>query len=674
MRSRCARVAAVAAVVAATTVTGLGVASSAPANAVCDTDGDGHSDVLVGAPGADGDTAAEADAGAVVIIPGGPDGPEAAAATRITQDVAGVPDRNERGDGFGAATACADVDADGYDDVAIGAPWEGVSGRNNAGAVHVFYGSPNGIGGDRNERWTLNKPGLLGASTEGAMFGATLAFGDFDGDGRADLAAAAPGNSSVHVLYGGNNGVTSRDDRIRAGTINLASTDFGGALATGDIDADGRDELVIGAPGAGISGAVVIIWGDADAMTTDNARVVDFDIPGIKGIGKAGAGLGTAVAVGDFDADGKDDVAVGAPGYRRSGNDGAGLALVVFGSKNRAGTRDMLVESSAPVPRAGFGWSLSSGDFNGDGITDLAAGAPTDDGAAPYAGRVEVLLGDGITPLEGAEVLLGTDLGGGFGSGLRFGDVDGDALDDLWIAAPHATAGGLEDAGAFIFAPGGTTDTTRFDRTTPGIAGPPQSGEGFGSIDGTAHVVDHPGTFVTIAPRAEWTIREPVTSRMAPHTISRITVHHGGGNTTPVGAARFQSWQGWHMDGQGWGDVAYHYIVGKDGRVYAARDPQWAGDTGTNYEPAGHLLIVVEGNFNKETPSQTQLDTLATVVAWAADEWGVPLEAVAAHRDHASTTCPGLSLYPYIASGDLGAAAQRLLDDGGVWAVPHRNR
>jgi len=89
--------------------------------------------------------------------------------------------------------------------------------------------------------------------------------------------------------------------------------------------------------------------------------------------------------------------------------------------------------------------------------------------------------------------------------------------------------------------------------------------------------------------------------------------------------------------------------------VYEARDTGFKGATGTNYDPDGHFLVVLEGNFENDVPTQRQLGSLVDVLAWAATEFDVSPSTIAGHRDHASTACPGGNLYPYIASGDLEA-------------------
>jgi N-acetyl-anhydromuramyl-L-alanine amidase AmpD len=115
---------------------------------------------------------------------------------------------------------------------------------------------------------------------------------------------------------------------------------------------------------------------------------------------------------------------------------------------------------------------------------------------------------------------------------------------------------------------------------------------------------------------------------------------------------------------RGWGDIAYHFIIGVDGTVYGARDTRYEGATGTNYDPNGHFLVVVEGNFDQDVPAQSQLESLVTVLAWAASEFDVSPSMIAGHRDHASTSCPGEHLYPYIASGELEAAVRAAIREG----------
>jgi len=171
---------------------------------------------------------------------------------------------------------------------------------------------------------------------------------------------------------------------------------------------------------------------------------------------------------------------------------------------------------------------------------------------------------------------------------------------------------------------------------------------------------------VVVTPREAWGARPADTARMVPHTIERLTVHHAGTQSGTTGPAQFRGWQNWHMDGQGWPDLAYHVIIGIDGTVYEGRDPRYRGDTGTTYDTTGHFLVVVEGDFNNEQPTPEQVESLTRVLAWAAEEYGVSPSTISGHRDHAATTCPGTHLYALIESGSLASAVQDLLDEGGV--------
>ncbi|MGD2102974.1 MAG: N-acetylmuramoyl-L-alanine amidase, partial [Acidimicrobiia bacterium] len=171
---------------------------------------------------------------------------------------------------------------------------------------------------------------------------------------------------------------------------------------------------------------------------------------------------------------------------------------------------------------------------------------------------------------------------------------------------------------------------------------------------------------VIVTPREEWGSRPAETMEMIPHTVERLTVHHAGTQTGTTGPAQFRGWQNWHMDGQGWPDIAYHVIVGIDGTVYEGRDPTYRGDTGTTYDTTGHFLVVVEGDFNTEAPTEAQVESLKRVLAWAAEEYGVSPGTIAGHRDYAATTCPGEHLHALIESGELADAVADLIADGGV--------
>ena len=167
---------------------------------------------------------------------------------------------------------------------------------------------------------------------------------------------------------------------------------------------------------------------------------------------------------------------------------------------------------------------------------------------------------------------------------------------------------------------------------------------------------------VNVVPRAEWGAQPPQ-GAFVDHEIERITVHHGGGTGGLQGPELYRAWQRWHLH-LGWPDLAYHFIVGRDGTVYEGRPHQASGDTATEYDPAGHLLFVVEGDFDKEEPTPAQLESLAQLIAWGSMYFDAP--DVGGHRDYAATTCPGDNLHAHLADGRLASRVAEIVASGGV--------
>mgnify|MGYP001817427917 FL=1 len=169
---------------------------------------------------------------------------------------------------------------------------------------------------------------------------------------------------------------------------------------------------------------------------------------------------------------------------------------------------------------------------------------------------------------------------------------------------------------------------------------------------------------IDVVDREEWGAASP-RGAFTSHEIERITIHHAGDLDGPTGPAQFRSWQSWHHI-LGWADIAYHFIVGRDGNVYEGRPFEAVGDTATTYDPTGHILIVVEGNFDVSVPSEAQLEITAQLAAWASLQFDVPAATMSGHRDHAATNCPGDNLHPLIANGSIQARAVEIIARGGV--------
>jgi hypothetical protein len=138
------------------------------------------------------------------------------------------------------------------------------------------------------------------------------------------------------------------------------------------------------------------------------------------------------------------------------------------------------------------------------------------------------------------------------------------------------------------------------------------------------------------------------------HQIDHITLHHQGEPYKPGTDPQqyLRNLQNWSRGTKHWLDIPYHYIIDLDGKIYEGRKIEYAGDTNTEYDPTGHALIEVVGNFEEVEPNQQQLDAVVRLMAMLARKYGVPLDHIASHRDFSKqTVCPGANLYRYVQEG-----------------------
>lgn len=154
-----------------------------------------------------------------------------------------------------------------------------------------------------------------------------------------------------------------------------------------------------------------------------------------------------------------------------------------------------------------------------------------------------------------------------------------------------------------------------------------------------------------------------------PHRITHITLHHEG-NAQPLKPdddvpKMLRALQSWGASDRNWWDVPYHFLLGYNGEIYEGRDYHFMGETNTTYDPSGHFLISVVGNYNMQEPTQGQLNAIADLMAWAVREFDVPLDNIAGHYNYADTDCPGKNLRKYLEDGTFRRMVVARLKQGG---------
>lgn len=386
-----------------------------------DVNGDGYSDVVVGAPMHDG---AGDNAGRAYVYWGGP---------WWTGTPNAVLEPEGAGDFFGQAVASAgDINGDGYDDVAVGAHGWGPVTADFTGRVFIYHG-----GGwmDPNVDFKLS-----GGSPDD-YFGATIASaGDVNGDGYGDLLVGARGygyeNTGRAYLYCGGPVMDRVPDKVyRAEETNQQ---FGFAVASaGDVNGDGLPDVVIGVP-----------FSDYGAENAGRAylylhHMIGPDLPDEVLVGSeahADERLGRSVAsAGDVNGDGYDDVVVGAPngGPDVTGTE-PGWAALYLGGPGFAEWPDLIFQERA-VGADYFGWSVASaGDVNGDGYDDVVIGAPMDDTNGTERGAAYVYFGGAAMDTEADLAIYGGAENRRFGwSVASAGDVNGDGYAEFIVGASY---------------------------------------------------------------------------------------------------------------------------------------------------------------------------------------------------------------------------------------------
>lgn len=312
---------------------------------------------------------------------------------------------------------------------------------------------------------------------------------DFDRDGKDEIVAGGFIDSGygVIVTYSG----LPQRDLIESPIFSPTRPNFGDAMTSGDFNGDGYGDLAVGNPGEfaptgperAFGGAVWVFYGSASGLDIDQPQHFNQNAAGVPGDMAGYDMFGHAVAAGDLNGDGRDDLAIGAYGEKVDGQANAGSVTVLYGATGglTAAGAQLFTQETAGIPSTAeasdtFGYGLAIGDMTRDGYADLAISAPSEgESTSPYEGGLIMLLHGsaagvvttGVTSFYGAPHGLG-----GIGDSMSIADIDGDGDGDLVAGAPRSWVGYI------VYVPGVAAglDVARIraiSMETPGVPGDP---------------------------------------------------------------------------------------------------------------------------------------------------------------------------------------------------------
>lgn len=453
-----------------------------------DVDGDGYDDVLISS------RTTGSLYGQVDLYLGASSGTDATSDLSLSGSAAG--------DYFGAALAGAgDVDGDGYDDVLIGA----YGASSSKGKLFVYHGSASGLSSSPARTVT----GGTGSPKLGYLVGAA---GDVNGDGYDDVLVTSSTSDTVSLYLGSSAGIGAS---ATSSFTQSGSATFGAGLAGGgDVNGDGYADLLISDPTLSTNTGKVYLYlgGASGPSTTASASWVGYSTSNY---------FGSALSLGDWDADGYDDVTIGAYGYSAS----TGEVVVYKGSSSgAASTRSLSIRGSTTGRYLGY--SLSNGaDQNGDEVDDLLVGAPYY-GDAPqgdiffHAGVTSTGLSSTADTIDNPDAFLASP------TVARVGDINGDGFDDLALCSSEVSS---NQPGYVHLFHGATSGLPDYPEST--LSGP-------ATLSGFAHAVS--GTDINSDGYADVVVGTPSDSS----NKGGLLVYHGS-------AAGLESSSAWSYTGSG---------------------------------------------------------------------------------------------------------------------------
>jgi hypothetical protein len=438
-----------------------------------DVDGDTRDDLIVAAP--EFDLSGRSACGALFIVLASDTLPPTVNLDDLRPDVKRIfgPAAGSR---LGAVLACGDIDGDGRSDIVCGIPTASPLGRTSAGELYVVFGNTMPADTLDLAAAATGITHILGASVFDQL-GTSIAVGDVNNDNFGDIVAGAPLANTTRSLTG--KAVVVSGSASLPGLIDLATTPvavtrifgqatndfFGGAVFSADVTGDDIADIIVGAPesspfGRSQAGNAYIIPGGASlADTIDTITAAALGVSQITGEAPQSA-TGSGFAVGDFDGDLSDDLAVGAPEF---GSNHGGAVYLLAENGGWPDTLDLagvgvIARLDGDESNANVGLRLATGDVNLDGRDDIVIGAPKAKASVgrDESGKVYVVYGRTLfpsifsllPPQNGVTAILGAAAQDHVGSAVACGRLDGTGAWDILVGAEQLDNPGELRAGA----------------------------------------------------------------------------------------------------------------------------------------------------------------------------------------------------------------------------------